>query len=57
MYPAARPNLAANLRVEWVRKKMDEMSFNKDLTFPKEKLKRSSWGVSKTPAWKSLQYE
>lgn len=57
LYPAARPNLAANLRVEWARKKLCEMSFGTDKTFPKEKLKRPNWGVRKTSAWKSLYYE
>lgn len=57
MYPAARPNLAANLRVEWAQKKLCELSVGPQKTFPKEKLPRSSWGVRKSAAWKSLYYE
>lgn len=57
MYPTARPNLAANLRVEWARKKIHELSIEPEKTFPKEKLRRPSWGVRKSPAWKSLYFE
>lgn len=57
MYPAARPNLAANLRAQWSRKKLHELSIEPQKTFPKEKLRRPNWGVRKSPAWKSLYFE
>lgn len=57
IYPTARPNLAANLRVEWARKKLSELSMKSEKNVPKEKCRRSSWGIRKSPGWKSLYYE
>lgn len=57
IYPSARPNLAANLRVEWARKKLSELSMKSEKTKPKESARRNSWGIRKSPGWKSLYYE
>lgn len=68
VYPAARPNLAAQLRAEWARKKICDMScgvMEMQSTGDKMGVKSSggsgtgtpSWGVRKMPGWKSLYYE
>ncbi|KAJ6640193.1 Protein FAM161A [Pseudolycoriella hygida] len=57
IYPSARPNLAANLRVEWARKKLSELSMKSEKNLPKEKVRRTSWGIRKSPGWKSLYYD
>ncbi|KAG4075640.1 hypothetical protein HA402_003465 [Bradysia odoriphaga] len=57
IYPSARPNLAANLRVEWARKKLSEMSIKSEKNCPKESGRRTSWGIRKSPGWKSLYYD
>lgn len=57
IYPSARPNLAANLRVEWARKKLSELSIKSEKNKPKDIGRRTSWGIRKSPGWKSLYYE
>lgn len=72
VYPAARPNLAAQLRAEWARKKICDMSCGGngggvDVLIGADKAavirstgggsRTPSWGVRKMPGWKSLYYE
>lgn len=62
IYPAARPNLAANLRAEWSRKKIcdvtcDRTPANARHATATSSEQRHSWGVRKMPGWKSLYYE
>uniref|UniRef100_A0A1A9WFU6 Uncharacterized protein n=1 Tax=Glossina brevipalpis TaxID=37001 RepID=A0A1A9WFU6_9MUSC len=51
LHPAARPNLAATLRVEHVKKKVKELQDN--CTY-QDTTPQFDWEVRKTPAWKSL---
>lgn len=55
IYPAARPNLAANLRAEWARKKICDLTCG--TVPPKLRDTRAAWDVRKMPGWKSLYYE
>lgn len=59
IYPAARPNLAANLRVETSRKKVYEIkNVDQDLIPPmRTNPQKINWGVRKSPAWKSIYFE
>lgn len=60
IYPAARPNLAANLRAEWSRKKICDLTCGvpaESRTGVGRGESRQSWGVRKMPGWKSLYYE
>lgn len=56
IYPAGRPNLAANLRAEVSRKKIYEFDHEHDRK-PSAGNRRFDWDVKKSPAWKSLYYE
>ncbi|KAL9896872.1 LOW QUALITY PROTEIN: uncharacterized protein ACN2A1_007103 [Glossina fuscipes fuscipes] len=51
LHPPARPNLAATLRVEHVKKKVKELKNN--CTY-QNTTSQFDWEVRKTPAWKSL---
>uniref|UniRef100_A0A1B0A576 Uncharacterized protein n=1 Tax=Glossina pallidipes TaxID=7398 RepID=A0A1B0A576_GLOPL len=51
LHPPARPNLAATLRVEHVKKKVKELRDN--CTY-QNTTPQFDWEVRKTPAWKSL---
>lgn len=66
-YPVNRPNLAATLRVQSARQKVRELAKPKSIV-PKNKLTKSAstptmrsagagWGVRKSPAWRSMNYE
>lgn len=63
-YPVNRPNLAATLRVQSARHKVRELSKPKSLV-PENRLtstsrcsqSKNAWGVRKSPAWKSMNYE
>lgn len=57
LHPITRPNLAATLRTEWVKKKMFEMSQDPNNIFYNDKYNKLDWGVKKTPAWKAMALE
>ncbi|XP_037950289.1 uncharacterized protein LOC119681232 [Teleopsis dalmanni] len=53
IYPVARQNLAATLRAEVAKKKLEELAtYDNPIPSPPP----YDWGVRKTPAWKSLSY-
>lgn len=52
VYPVARPNLAATLRKEISKKKLEEL--DNHCTFRDTNTPQVDWEVRKTPAWKSL---
>lgn len=67
-YPVNRPNLAATLRVQSARQKVRELAQPKSVV-PKNRLtsissnggtgstSKEAWGVRKSPAWRSMNYE
>lgn len=59
IYSTARPNLAANLRTEWIRKKLLSHSQTESVSTEskKTKFRKMSWGVRRSPAWKSIYFE
>lgn len=59
VYSTARPNLAANLRAEWSRKKICELTCGaaERAAAGERRNGRQAWGVRKMPGWKSLYYE
>lgn len=52
VYPVARPNLAATLRREISKKKLEEL--DNHCTFRDTNTPQVDWEVRKTPAWKTL---
>lgn len=54
VHPVARPNLAATLRVESSKKKVQELKNN--CTYH-DTTPQFDWEVRKTPAWKTLSFK
>lgn len=56
LYPVNRPNLAAVLRYEWSREKLNRMKETNDQIM-RDKFRKPNWGVNKTYAFQQLNQE
>jgi protein FAM161A len=56
IYPVNRPNLAATLRFQVSRKKLQRLRDNREVQ-NRENLKRPTWGVRHTHAFQQLRNE
>lgn len=64
-YPVNRHNLAATLRVQSARQKVRELAKPKSIVpetratmrASRSQYKEGGWGVRKSPAWRSMNYE